>query len=251
MATESLFCSRTFSRLALQSAAWSALVFSQISLLATIQAAPKAGRFFTPVEVVEPRTPISFAGSFSVGVSIDSSIPFSQPFKKTVAASSNAFRFQVPTSTRIDVAYGFSKNFELGLGLGYFAYQSRYQTNANQIETASFKSAPLSELMARYYMNFEQGIAGVFEGGIGYGRGKVEVSSTDTGAIPTQEENVNSVLGHAALGLALGWAEGYSVQFLAGYSLITLGSKTYTNAEVTQSGSLSGIYIKGGLRYQF
>lgn len=208
-------------------------------------------RFFTPVEVSEPRTPISFAGSFSLGLSFDSSIPLSQPFVKTTSGGSAPFRFQVPSSTKLDISYGFSPRWELGLSLGYLGYESRFQSSPNQIETASFKSFPLIEATARYYMNFEQGIAGEFESGFGLGFGQVTVSSTDSGSIPTEVENVKSMVGHAALGMALGWAEGYSAHFLAGMSVCTLSSKTFAAAEVQQSGSLTGLYVKGGLRLQF
>jgi len=214
-------------------------------------ASPSAGRFFTPVEIFEPRTPISFAGSFSMGFSLDSAVPFSQPFNKSVGAQVSPFRFQVPTAIKLDVSYGFSPSWELGLSAGYMAYESRFQSSVNQIETVNFRSLPIVEVMARYYVNVEQGIAGEFEAGLGYGVGRVTVSSTDSGSIPTQSETLNSISGHLAAGVALGWAENYSAHFLAGFSVFTLNSKVYTDAEVTQSGSLRGLYLKGGLRYQF
>ncbi len=213
-----------------------------------------SNRFFTAAESVEPRTAITQRGQFSMGFSMDSLLPMSRPYSTAEAGVEG--RFQVMSSGALDLAYGLSNKLEVGLSIGYAGFESRFSRDlgggAKQVENAKFNLFPNTKALVRYYMNISQGIAAAFEGSLGFGIGKTNVVTT-TGGIDAIKQNKNSVGAHVGAGISLGWAEDYTAHFLAGFAFQSLGTSTYTTTsyELSQKSSISGVYLKGQIRYQF
>jgi hypothetical protein len=153
-----------------------------------------------------------------------------------------------------------NQDFDLGLSLAIQGLRTRNVTSSGtssetttRIETVRIQSLPRVEVYARYVSALAKS-AHSFEAelGLGLGFNKTTVSSTDLSTTP-QSDRTTAFTARASLGFGLLWNESIVVPIQFGLAFQSLGSKSFSNAvyAVERKGSMSGLYLKSGLRYRF
>ena len=208
-------------------------------------------KFYPTLETPESRPAVGGAHVVSIGISLETLVPSSNPFQ----SSGQSFRFQVPSSIGIDASYGLFKNWDLGASVAYENFDSRYQAgngNGQRLDTVTYRAIPVLKALSRYRKNLSPGMNFETEGAVGYARGRVTVSSTDLGAQELSQD-ISSFVGHLGVGAGLAWTDEVTAHFLVGYAFHTLGTQHYATTiyDVTQSGSFSGLFLKAQMSYPF
>lgn len=207
--------------------------------------------------------PVSQPGRVSLGLALNSLYPMGEPFAVTVRnKATRSLDFQVTTGVSLELGYSVSPKFELGLSAGYEAYSAQLDlannggdiVNTPLINRTKLRQFPIL-LIGRYKLK-NLGFSPEFEAGAGMGLGKISVSSSDLNTKGVSE-SMNSLRGYGAAGAGFSWQDGTSLHMHLGYAYNRLGSGEYpiksgtvTNSVITQT-SMSGIYFKGMMRFNF
>lgn len=203
-------------------------------------------------------TPVGGDGSFSLGVYVESTFPISSAFSTYDSNGKQTnLRYQVPVAFGFELAYGLSKHFELGLGVGYDSFEARQlvrETGTTKVyNDLRYRFIPIVGLL-RYRWSAGKRWSPEIELGAGASMGSITVSQT-TNSSTNDKVNKTYLRGHLAAGAGYAWATDFSLHFQLGYGVQKLGEEAYDvqspDGIVEQKSLFHGVFAKGFVRYYF
>jgi|GEM_PF-2820485 len=216
--------------------------------------AQEAPRYMTSQEDISDLDVVKLKNRSSVTFHLYSIVPPSRPFSATINGDVRPFRYQISGGFGAEFAYKLQTNLELGLSVSYELYESRVDqgtsTQILEFSDARMRLFPVVGIArwqwAHKFWSTEA------EVGVGAGIYNVIVDSTNIGQ-EIASDSSTSLLAHGAAGMSLAWLDDTTIGVMLGYRQMFLGAKNLNAGtdRVIHRKSLSGLYAKANIRYQF
>ena len=216
--------------------------------------AQPAPRYMTSQEDIEDLNVVKLKNRASIAFQLYSVLPMSRPFQAVSDSGVADFRYQIAGAFGAEFGYKFSTNLDLGLGVAYELYESRFEQGqaATAFSTSRMRLFPVTAV-ARWQWPRALWTPEA-EVGVGIGIFNMSVDSTNVSQ-KTVSESSTSLLAHGAGGVSIAWLDDTNIGVMVGYRQMLLGSKDFTTEDAIVTSirrkSLSGAYAKATLRYHF
>lgn len=216
--------------------------------------AEEAPRYMTSEEDISDLDVVKLKNRSSVTFHLYSIVPPSRPFEADIDGTTRPFRYQISGGYGAEFAYKLQTNLELGLSVSYEIYESRVDQGAStqilEFSDAHMRLFPVVGIARwQWAHKFWSTQAEI---GVGAGIYNVTVDSTNVGQ-EVASDSSTSLLSHAAAGLSLAWLDDTTIGTMIGYRQMFLGAKDLDagDGRTIRRKSLSGLYAKANIRYQF
>ncbi len=228
----------------------SALLF--LGLQYTHAQAQQNLRFQIPAESKNKIRPIAGLGSSAISLTTTSSLPYASPYTTNDAGTIRSFRYASTNGIGLEYSYGILEGWEFLLGAGYDSHNS-------QVGLGSTTSAQRNQFVKATQWPMYVGLRKFFDGknvrpeielttGIAIGQTTYSQDFSPT----TVRIKTAKPQGSLTAGVAIPWADTFSVHFQFGTIVSYFGKTTYNEfREPVSASTMWGFIGKASVRYQF